>query len=58
MSREKYEGAYQYVKSMVKTEKNISRDGVITKVGRMFLVDNIKHFHSYVLQRFEEEEEY
>ena len=56
MSNQKYENAYQYYKNIIKTEKNISRDGVITRVGRMFLVDNIKHFHSYILEKLKEED--
>ena len=56
MSNKKYESAYQYFKSMIKKEKNMSKDALISQVGRMFLIDNIKHFHSYVLQRFKEED--
>jgi len=48
---EKYINAYQYYKQMYNTNKNMTRDFIITTVARMFLIPNIKDFHTYVLKR-------
>lgn len=52
----KYIDAYRYYKRMRNTEKNMSRDAVITTVARMFAIPNTKDFHSYVLRMDKNEE--
>lgn len=53
---EKFIAAYHYYKRMANTEKNMSRDAIITTVARMFGIPNIKDFHTYVLRAIDREE--
>ena len=49
---EKYIDAYHYYKRMLpKLDELVeSRDALITRIGRMFNVSNLKDFHSFVLR--------
>lgn len=54
MSNEKYESAYQYYKSIIDKDKNLSRDAQISQVAQIFGLRDIKRFHSYVLDKLNE----
>ena len=46
---ERYINAYEYYQKAKRKYKNMSRDALISQIARMFGMNDIKRFHSYVL---------